>query len=194
LTLRSKSLSAHLTNLIPKEFCQFYTHVLMMKSLEPKGLDPQVPDSLARLDHEIMFDTVLERLWPTIESIAGEELLPTYAFSRLYCNGNTLEKHTDRPACEVSVTIQLGRSHHYAWPIYVEGTRYDLAEGDGVLYYGCDAEHWRNPCDGPPGYYSGQLFLHYVRKHGAHSDHAGDSINRQPLAFMKNRTHLMETK
>jgi hypothetical protein len=190
----SKALSAQITNLIPKEFCQFYTHVLMLKSLQPKELDPQVPDSLAKLDHEIMFDTVLERLWPTVESIAGEELLPTYAFSRLYVNGNTLEKHTDRPACEVSVTIQLGRSHHYAWPIYVGNDRYDLAEGDGVLYYGCAAEHWRNVCDGPPGYYSGQLFLHYVRKNGAYSDQAGDPMNRQPPAFMKNRTYLMEGK
>ena len=79
----SKALSAKITNLIPKEFCQFYTHVLMLKSLQPKEPDPQVPNSLARLDHEIMFDTVLERLWPTVESIVGEELLPTYAFSRL---------------------------------------------------------------------------------------------------------------
>jgi hypothetical protein len=90
----NKALSAKITNLLPKEFCQFYTHVLMMQSLKPKKHDPQVPDCLARLDHEIMFDTVLERLWPTMESIVGEELLPTYAFSRLYTNGNILEKHT----------------------------------------------------------------------------------------------------
>lgn len=194
MALRDKALSAHLTNLIPRDFCHFYTHVLMMKSLEPIQPDPQVPNSLSRLDHEIMFDTVLERLWPTVESIAEEELLPTYAFSRLYCNGNTLEKHIDREACEVSVTIQLGRSHHYAWPIYVKGTRYDLAEGDGVLYYGCEAEHWRDACDGPPGYYSGQLFLHYVRKNGAYANQAGDPTNRTPPAFMRNRTHLMENK
>jgi hypothetical protein len=190
----NKALSAKITNLLPKEFCQFYTHVLMMQSLKPKKHDPQVPDCLARLDHEIMFDTVLERLWPTMESIVGEELLPTYAFSRLYTNGNILEKHIDRPACEVSVTIQLGRSHHYSWPIYVGNDRYDLAEGDGVLYHGCDVGHWREKCDGPPGYYSGQLFLHYVRKNGEHSNHAGDAMNRRPPAFMKNRTYLMESK
>lgn len=192
--MNPKVLSAKISNLIPVEFCQFYTHVLMMKSLERKQYDPQVPNSLARLDHEIMFDTVLERLWPTMESIVQEELLPTYAFSRLYTNGNALEKHTDREACEVSVTIQLGRSHHYAWPIYVGDDRYDLAEGDGVLYYGCDVTHWRNICEGPPGYYSGQLFLHYVRKNGPYANQAGDAMNRQSPAFMKNRTHMMESK
>jgi hypothetical protein len=192
--MNPKVLSAKISNLLPIEFCQFYTHVLMMKSLERKQYDPQVPDSLARLDHEIMFDTVLERLWPTMESIVQEELLPTYAFSRLYTNGNVLEKHTDREACEVSVTIQLGRSHHYAWPIYVGDDRYDLAEGDGVLYYGCDVTHWRNTCEGPPGYYSGQLFLHYVRKNGPYANHAGDAMNRRAPAFMKNRTHIMESK
>jgi hypothetical protein len=196
MTTTNKTLSAKITNLIPKEFCQFFTHVLMIQSLAPKKPDPQVPNSLTRLDHEVMFDTILERLWPTVESVAGEELLPTYAFARLYCNGNALEKHIDRPACEVSVTIQLGRSHHYAWPIYVGGERFDLAEGDGVFYRGCEVEHWRNVCDGPNGYYSGQLFLHYVRKNGQYADQAGDEIHRPTPAplFMKNRTHLMEGK
>lgn len=183
-----------INNLLPVEFCHFFTHVLMLKSTLPKDDDVQVPDCLANLHHEIMFDTVLERLWPTMETIIGEELLPTYAFSRLYTNGNTLEKHIDRPACEVSVTIQLGRSHHYSWPLFVEGERFDLAEGDGVVYYGCEMEHWRNVCDAPPYYYSGQLFLHYVRKNGKYSQEFGDSTNRKSPMFMKNRTLVMETK
>jgi hypothetical protein len=66
-----------------------------------------------------MFETLQERLWPTIEAAVGEELIPTYSYARLYSNGDVLEKHSDRPACEISVTIQLGRSHHYAWPIYM---------------------------------------------------------------------------
>lgn len=186
--------SAKISNLLPTEFCHFFTHVLMLKSLEEHDSDPQVPDSLAVMHHEIIFDTILERLWPTVESIVGEELLPTYAYSRLYKNGNILESHTDRPACEVSVTIQLGRSHHYAWPIHVGNERFDLAEGDAILYQGCDVEHWRNTCDGPDGYYSGQVFLHYVRKNGPYANQAGDPENRTPPAFVKARTALMEAK
>jgi hypothetical protein len=142
-----------------------------------------------------MFETLLERLWPTIEAVVQEELLPTYAYARLYSNGDVLEKHTDREACEVSITIQLGRSHHYAWPIYMGGHRFDLAEGDAVIYPGCDVEHWRDRCDGPEGYYSGQVFLHYVRKNGPYASYGGDTTARMgAVSFEKNSTLLMEAK
>ena len=187
--------SAKITGLLPQEFCHFFTHVLLRKSTEPKTFhDEQVPTCLANMDHEIMFDTVLERIWPTIESIVQEELLPTYAFSRLYQNGDTLAPHRDRPACEVSVTVQLGRSHHYSWPIYVGNERYDLAEGDAVLYYGCEAEHWRNPCEGPDNYYAGQVFFHFVRKNGPYANEAGDATVRVSPSFVKDRTIAMESK
>lgn len=187
--------SIKISNLLPIEFCHFFTHTLLRKSLEEKEMiDQQVPNCLAIMNHEVMFDTILERFWPTVESIVGEELLPTYAFARLYNNGDVLESHIDRPACEVSLTIQLGRSHHYSWPIYVGDKRYDLSEGDAVLYQGCIAEHWREECKGPEDYYSGQVFLHYVRKNGEYADQAGDPINRQPPNFDKQRTFLMEVK
>ncbi len=182
-------------NLIPKEFCQFFTHVLLRNvDLQEQKEDDQVPNSLTLMHHDIVFETLQERLWSRIESVVGKKLIPTYAYARLYQNGNELEKHTDRPACEVSVTIQLGRSHHYSYPIYLEGTRIDLAEGDGVLYNGMDQEHWRNKCDGPDGYYSGQVFLHYVYADGKHTDEIGDNTNREVYSYLKNRTYLMEIK
>lgn len=181
--------------IIPLEFCQFFTHVLLRQaSIGGKKGDEQIPNAMAVLDHEIMFETLQERLWPSIELVVGEELLPTYSYARLYSNGDELLKHSDRPACEVSVTIQLGRSHHYAWPIYMGGVRYDIAEGDGVIYRGCDIEHWREVCNGPTDYYSGQLFLHYVRKNGVYADQAGDPNIRSLVSFKKNRTIFMETK
>lgn len=187
--------AVHLSGLLPKEFCHFFTHVLMRQAdIEGNHGDPQVPNAKAILEHDVMFETLQERLWPLMEGIVGEELLPTYAYARLYSNGDELEKHTDRPSCEISVTIQLGRSHHYAWPIYMGGERFDMAEGDGVVYRGCDIEHWRETCNGPKDYYSGQVFLHYVKKNGKHSDHAGDSTVREPMNYMKNRTLLMESK
>jgi hypothetical protein len=141
-----------------------------------------------------MFETLHERLWPTIENITGEELIPTYAYARLYSNEDVLERHTDRPACEVSVTIQLGRSHHYAWPIYMGGKRFDMAEGDGVIYPGCDIEHWRDTCEGPEGYYSGQVFLHFVRKNGEYASEVGDNTTRKNYSYMKLRSAAMESK
>lgn len=186
--------AVHLTKFVPPEFCKFFTHVLMRQAdLNPRG-DGQVPNAKTILAHEYMFETLHELYWDVLEEIVGEELLPTYAYARLYSNGDILEKHTDRPACEVSVTIQLGRSHHYSWPIYMGGMRFDMAEGDGVVYKGCDIEHWRDKCEGPDGYYSGQVFLHYVRKNGLHASEAGDSLTRNVYSYIKNRTELMEKK
>lgn len=185
----------HLNGVVPIEFCQFFTHVLLRQQyIGNKNGDEQIPNAKAILDHEIMFETLQERLWPVIEGLIGEELLPTYAYARLYSNGDILEPHTDRPACEVSVTIQLGRSHHYAWPIYMDNKRYDMAEGDAIVYSGCDTPHWRNKCDGPDSYYSGQVFIHFVRKNGQYANEYGDSTNRTPPSYQKNRTIFMENK
>ncbi len=190
----SERKALHVKGLVPPEFCQFFTHVLLRQAdLAPRS-DAQVPTAKTILDHEYMFETLHERLWPVVEQIVGEELIPTYAYARLYGNGDTLEKHRDRPACEVSVTIQLGRSHHYAWPIFMGNLRFDLGEGDGVVYSGCDVEHWREPCAGPDGYYAGQVFLHFVRKHGVHTAQVGDSSMREAYSYMKDRTAAMEAK
>ncbi len=184
----------HLRKLVPPEFCHFFTHVLMRQAdLNPSG-DDQIPNAKSILSHEYMFETLHERLWPVLERAVNDELIPTYAYARLYSNGDVLEKHTDRSACEVSITIQLGRSHHYSWPIYMGGHRFDLAEGDGVVYPGCDIEHWRDKCDGPDGYYSGQVFLHFVRKNGPFASEVGDNTIRNKYSYGKNRTMLMEVK
>jgi hypothetical protein len=129
-----------------------------------------------------------------MNELMQELMLPTYSYARIYANGDELKKHKDRPACEVSVTIQLGRSHHYSWPIYMGGQRFDIGEGDGVIYPGCDVEHWRDECVGPEGYYSGQVFLHFVRKNGQYAAEVGDSTKRDNFSYMKNRAFLMETK
>lgn len=187
--------------LIPIEFCYFFTNVLLRQQyIEKIKGDDQVPKAKAILDHEVMFETLQERLWPEIEDIIEEELLPTYSYARLYSNNDDLKPHKDRPACEISATIQLGRSHHYSWPIYVGNTRIDLGEGDAIIYKGCEVEHYRKICEGPENYYSGQVFVHFVRKDGKFIDHFKDIFNynnkeeRNKVDFTKNRTYLMEIK
>ena len=182
-------------NLIPKEFCQYFTHALLRNvDLQKPHEDIQVPECRSLLDHELLFETLQERLWDRIEGHVGRPLIPTYSYARLYENGQDLKEHTDRPACEVSVTLQLGRSHHYSYPIYLDGHRVDLAEGDGLLYHGMEQKHWRDKCDGPDGYYSGQAFLHYVYADGEHADEGGDKTFRDLYSYRKNRTELMEIK
>lgn len=180
--------------IVSKELSLYLTHALLVKhATQSTGGDSQCPNATSVMHGELAFDTVLERIWPLVEFSIGEELYPTYSYVRLYRNGDVLEKHTDRPSCEISVTVQLGRSHHYSWPIHMGGYRYDLAEGDGVIYKGCDIEHWREPCAGPNGYYSGQAFFHFVKANGPHAEWAGDKRWAQ-LPFQRQRTGLMENK
>jgi hypothetical protein len=196
--LLEKNKAFYVKNFITLDLAKFFTNVLMRQSVvcEKKG-DSQVPNAVAILSHEVMFETLLERAWPITEELTGKELIPTYAHSRLYTNGDTLNVHIDRPACEISVTLQLGRSHHYAWPIYMGGHRIDMAEGDAVIYKGQEIEHFRLPCDGPENYYSGQVFLHYVDANGPYAQEHGCDATHRPLVknmFVKNRSILMDNK
>jgi hypothetical protein len=184
-------------DIVSKEMCKFLTHVMLRKHAhEGRQSDGQIPNALALIEHDLFLETLHEQIWPKLEYILGEELLPTYAYSRLYSNNDVLKKHVDRPACEVSVTVQLGRSHHHVWPIYMGDYRYDLAEGDGVIYKGCEIPHWRNVCDGPKDYYSGQVFFHFVKKNGKYKKEFNDPTVRKTSKdfYIKNRAHLMESK
>lgn len=186
-----KNKSIKVENLLPLPVTLFLTHMLLryehelrtagcdigyMVNNKPSYIkkgDPQVKDANVSVYNNTAFDTVTELVWPYMESIVGEPLIPTYTFARLYSNGNVLKKHTDKPECEISVTIQLGKSHKYKWPIYVGNTVYELNEGDGVLYHG-DVPHERRACEGPEGYYTGQVFCHFVKARGSYSHLAGD--------------------
>jgi hypothetical protein len=97
-----------------------------------------------------------------MQEITGLKLLPTYSFYRMYLNGSILEKHSDRPSCEISVTISLASSGE-DWPIYMEGVSCSLNPGDAVVYLGCDLNHWREEFKGD---YCSQCFLHYVDANG----------------------------
>jgi hypothetical protein len=185
----------HIKDVVPKDIGVFITQAMMRTpAYTGKSNDSQIPNAFAITDHEYMIETIQERIWHSLENILEEELIPTYSYGRVYKNGNELVKHKDRPACEISITIQLARTHHYAWPIHVGNMRFDLAEGDGVLYKGCDVEHWRTPCDGPENYLSGQIFCHYVRKKGAHAEWAGDKRWQNDLPFDRTRQFLLENK
>lgn len=190
--------AVHVKDVVGKEVMSFLTHMLMMQAqlnrINGVRGDEQIPGALAVMGHAPVFDCLLERVWPAVEAILGEELIPTYAYARLYSNGDELKPHRDRPSCEVSMTVQLSRTHHYAWPIHMGGRRFDLGEGDGVIYKGCDVEHWRTPCDGPEGYMSGQVFLHFVRRNGPHADHAGDKRWRHEIPFVRGRHAILESK
>ena len=107
-----------------------------------------------------LMTSFLETKLPLVEKQSNLKLFQTYAYWRYYVFGATLGKHTDRPACEISVTACIKKYDN--WPIIVEDKLFELEEGDALLYAGCDQEHGR------PGIYKGegmaQVFFHYVNK------------------------------
>ena len=177
-----------LNNLVSQEICDFITDAMLRASnIEGNMCDDQVKKTLTFIYGDLYLETMHEILWPIIEQAYGEELLPTYTYARLYTNGNILEPHIDRPACEVSVTLQLGKSHSYQWPIFIEGKEYQMNVGSGVIYHGHNQEHWRDACAGPEGYYSGQVFFHFVRKNGPFANFFGNERPNPEKLYSKNR-------
>jgi hypothetical protein len=114
-------------------------------------------------------DTLLLSMLPQIEKCSGLELYPTYSYFRVCKHGDVLPKHTDRVACEISLTLCLGGD--LLWPFWLEGrngvVKVEMAPGDGVLYRGIECAHWRYPFEGTR---LTQASLHYVDQHGPYAD------------------------
>tara|TARA_R110000764_G_scaffold40948_1_gene91659 strand:+ start:641 stop:1171 length:531 start_codon:yes stop_codon:yes gene_type:complete len=129
--------------------------------------------------NDSLMTALLDTKLTTVELESNLKLFPTYAYWRYYIFGGMLRKHSDRPACEVSITACIKKYDN--WPIFVEGTSFELEEGDAVLYAGCDQKHWRT------GTYKGegmaQVFLHYVDKNGPNTKHAYDRVNKEKNEF-----------
>jgi hypothetical protein len=113
-----------------------------------------------------LMESLLVNKLNVMEKETGLELLPTYAFWRMYTMFADLEKHKDRPSCEISVTVMLG-SDGTPWPIFMEGTEINMEPGDAAVYLGCEIEHWREEFKGD---WHAQTFLHYVDKNGKNKE------------------------
>lgn len=102
-----------------------------------------------------------------VSDLIEEKVLPTYTYSVIYENSSNLPRHSDRHACEVSITVHLGGDKKWDFGIKKpngDEVKVNLNVGDALLYLGCKAEHWRE------GLYQGknynQAMLHYVRSNG----------------------------
>ena len=112
-----------------------------------------------------IMEELLCRLVPVAEGICGAPVYPTYSYLRVYRFSETLPSHTDRGACEITLSLNLGCMGMSMWPLWIETKegvrRVDLEPGDGVLFRGIDQRHWREPFRGTA---SVQLLLHMWRK------------------------------
>lgn len=123
-----------------------------------------------------LIEVLLKQCLPAIEKQTGLELEPTYSFSRVYQEGEELTPHTDRPSCEISVTINVACTGDI-WPIWMQYEDKDpvkcvLNPGDAVIYKGCEVTHWRRKL--PKGQINVQFMLHYVDKNGPFAEYKFD--------------------
>ena len=105
-----------------------------------------------------------------LEKILGRKLYNTYYYDRYYFEGQELQKHADRGACEISVTVHISSNlpePERNWPVKIktpdtytddkkthilvpgEVREVVLEPGDGMIYKGCERPHWRDPLQGP---------------------------------------------
>ncbi len=104
----------------------------------------------------------------TLEAVAGEPIKPSYVYLASYLSGAELKKHTDRPQCEVSVTLSLDFSPEpelaTPWPIHLDTPASTVtvyqALGDGLAYRGTRLPHYRHVLG--EGQTSTSIFFHYV--------------------------------
>jgi hypothetical protein len=128
--------------------------------------DKQCPSSLS-LGGDAGLDAVLQWIQPEVSRLVGFDVVPTFAYTRQYAKGEVLDRHVDRAACEVSLTVSIqvpkgaGPSVVHLQPPKFKETKVEMFEGDGCVYAGTEVEHWRERFR-IGGYI--QLFLHFIAK------------------------------
>ena len=165
------------------------------------GVENQVKGSLSRYYHPQYKDTHT-RIRKILEGIIHRNLYNTYYYDRFYFPGQKLDRHCDRPACEISVSVNVSTNIETSWPIYIKTpdtytdeskTKIEkegniipviLENGDGLLYKGCERPHWRDPMpgsfsqlNGMDNLYYHQIFFHYVLQDGLRAHYAWDRIS-----------------
>jgi hypothetical protein len=144
--------------------------------------------------YSIQYSPMTTFLWgltPRVAQIAGCELMPSYAYFRIYQQGDVCRVHSDREACEhsLSLTVELGED--VPWALCIEKRRLDrplaavdsdfggeafvslaMSAGDAVMYRGVNHRHGR--LEPNPNSWSAHLFLHWVEAEGPYAGHAFD--------------------
>jgi len=144
--------------------------------------DQQAPNVYSHYADFVM-ETLLMKVMPIIKKKINLNLIPTYSYARVYEKGSVLEKHKDRPSCEISTTLNLGGD---PWAIYLEGIKVDLEPGDMLIYSGCELEHWREKFTGN---ICVQVFLHYNNINGKFkfiNNYDGRPMLGVPFQLIKN--------
>lgn len=187
--------------LIPPQVANAFMGIIRRRLL-PTGIVPAPPDQLpVGVLKRRVFEAYSENLppmksflWgltPAMEMVTARKLTPTYAYFRIYRQGDLCHVHRDREACEHSLSLTLAYSDGKAWPLEVGGegekgpddilagdfgpepsAALAMEIGDAVAYRGVEHRHGRTTPN--PNAWSAHLFLHWVDPDGPHADRAFD--------------------
>lgn len=157
-----------LKQFIPRIMCDYISeNIKLLEGTSSFGYgDDQVEQAFSAAAPAIT-ETLLDVMTPVLSKTINCALYPTYSYLRIYLKGAVLEKHQDRPSCEVSATLPLSYSSQNIWPLYIErGNKIisvELEPGDALIYKGIEVPHWREAFEGERQV---QVFLHYVKQNG----------------------------
>src|SRR5262245_49887304 len=101
---------------IPRIMCEYISEnikVLEASSYFGYG-DTQVEKAFSAAAPPVT-ETLLDVMTPILSKTINCDLYPTYSYLRIYVKGADLEKHQDRPSCEVSATVPLSYNAPYIW-------------------------------------------------------------------------------
>jgi hypothetical protein len=132
--------------------------------------------------NDIFGISLLESITPIVSNILGNEVLPSYSYTRVYEKGTRLFSHRDRQSCEISMSITLANYPNSTKQenFYIsknkdesDPLKLSIGTGDGLMFFGSSYSdgfyHWRDETDSD---YMMQIFLHWVYKNGKFKDHA----------------------
>ena len=140
-------------------------------------------------------------LTPVAAELAGCELLPSYAYFRVYQQGDICVVHADREACEHSLSLMVELADDEPWALCIGEDEIDrspapelgfgdegysalpMNAGDAVMYRGVTHRHGR--IDPNPNRWSAHLFFHWVDANGPYADHAFDKVALDKAAQAK---------
>jgi len=137
-----------------------------------------------------------------MERLTGSVLAPSYMYYRVYQAGDVCRIHSDRPACEHSLSLTLAYADDIPWDFAI-GTRrvapdrpdglevtedfgdepfktLTMQPGDAILYRGPVRRHGR--LEPNPNRWSAHMFLHWVDPEGPYREFAFERTEIPPPA------------
>ena len=141
-------------NLFSKEKCELLNRIAL-EHMEQKKLKYEEDRVHYKNSYGtgsiVEYEKTLHELTPLIkESTGASELKVENSYTRIYYNGATLNKHTDREGLDLTLSVCTFKNIDNSWPLYVEVKpgivkSFETKSGDGALILGTKMPHWRDP-------------------------------------------------